>query len=444
MKKNYLAILVFVLLLSVSLALAGGQREAQAASGGEEVLKTGGDVTLVGWPYAIDYVKQLIKDFEEQYNIPVEFISIPSGAKYNELLVVQFLAREPNDVVYIEDHNLGAYVNAGWVKPLNLYGPQDQIDKLKGLIQKSFIDLWTINGDLYGLPYYQAVWIPIYNKEIFTKAGISEFPSTWEELKEACLEIKKQGIMEYPMTLTLGQTWANKLQLISMVFSLGGSMFNADHDPIFDKPDSAFRTAMDWILDGLYVSEIINKKSLETNSDENWRVFAEGQSAVTMLQSYYFAQVFDKSLSKVTENALLAMMPGTTHEAVTWTRGFGISAFTDAADKVWDLIDFLGGAGKDGSFYARKGWMLNLGLDSGYTHLWNDPDIRKGMNYIGEENINMLREQSKLSRSFLQPVSWMAAWVGDLEREIGRALVKEITVDEAINNLISSWERKKQ
>ena len=444
MKKNYLVIVVFVLLLSVSLAFVGGQSEVQAASGGEEALKTGGDLTIVGWPYAVDYVKELIRDFEEEYNIPAEFVSIPSGAKYNELLVVQFLAREPNDVIYIEDHNLGAYVNAGWIKPLNVCGPQDQIDKLKGMIQDSFNSVWTINGDLYGLPYYQAVWIPIYNKEIFTKAEISEFPSTWEDLKEACLEIKKRGIVEYPMTLTLAQTWANKLQLASMVFSIGGSMFNADYDPIFDKPDSAFRTAMDWLLDGLYVSKIINIKSLETNSDENWRVFAEGQSAVTMLQSYYAAQIFDKSLSKVTENASLAMMPGTTHEVMTWTRGFGVSAFTDAADKVWDLIDFLGGDGKDGSFYARKGWMAKLGLDSGYAHLWNDPDVREGMKNIGEENINITREQSKLSRSFLQPVPWMAAWIGDLEREISRALVKEITVDEAIKNLTSSWEKKKR
>ena len=138
-------------------------------------------------------------------------------------------------------------------------------------------------------------------------------------------------------------------------------------------------------------------------------------------------------------------MPGKTHETMTWTRGFGVSAFTDAADRVWDLIDFLGGDGKDGSFYARKGWMSNLGLDSGYGHLWNDPDVREGLTKkISEESINITREQTKLSRSFVQPVPWMAAWVVDLEREISRALVKEISVDEAIKNLTSSWEKKKQ
>lgn len=438
MKKNYLAIVVFVLLLSVSLVFTSGQSEVQAASGG--------DLTMVGWAYAVDYVKELIQDFEKEYNIPAEFVSLPTGAKYNELLVAKFLAHEPVDVVYIEDHNLGAYIGAGWIKPLNVYGSQDQIDKLKGILQDSFTSTWTVNGDLYALPYYQAVWVPIYNKEIFAKAGVSEFPSTWEDLKKACLEIKKQGFLEYPMTISLGQTWVDKMQLASMVFSLGGSMFNADGVPVFDKPDSAFRIAMDWLLDGLYVSKIINIKSLETNEDENWRVFAEGQSAVTMFPSYRAAQIFDKSLSKVTENASLAIMPGTTHETMTWTRGFGVSAFADAdADRVWDLLNFLGGEGKDGSFYARKGWMSTLGLDSGYGHLWNDPDVREGLaKKIGEESINITREQTKLSRSFIQPVPWMAAWVVDLEREISRALVKEISVDESIKNLTLSWEKKKQ
>ena len=437
MKKNYLVIVVFVLLLSVSLVFTSGQSEVQAASGG--------DLTMVGWAYAVDYVKELIQNFEKEYNIPAEFVSLPTGAKYNELLVAKFLAHEPVDVVYIEDHNLGAYIEAGWIKPLSVYGPQDQIDKLKDILQDSFTSTWTVNGDLYALPYYQAVWIPIYNKEIFAKAGVSEFPSTWEDLKKACLEIKKQGLLEYPMTISLGQTWVDKMQLASMVFSLGGSMFNADSVPVFDKPDSAFRIAMDWLLDGLYVSKIINIKSLETNESENWRIFAEGQSAVTMLPSYRQAQIFDKSLSKVTENASVAIMPGKTHETMTWTRGFGVSAFTDAADRVWDLIDFLGGDGKDGSFYARKGWMSNLGLDSGYGHLWNDPDVREGLTKkISEESINITREQTKLSRSFVQPVPWMAAWVVDLEREISRALVKEISVDEAIKNLTSSWEKKKQ
>ena len=443
MKKNYMVIVVFVLLLSALFAFAGGQSEVQAASGGEEALKTGGDLTMVGWAYAVDYVKELVQDFEKEYNIPAEFLSLPTGPKYNELLVAKFLAREPIDVIYLEDHTLGTYIAAGWIKPLNVYAPQDEIDKLKGMVQDSFTSVWTVNGDLYALPYYQAVWIPMYNKEIFAKAGVSDFPSTWEDLKEACLEIKKRGLVEYPMTLSLGQTWVDKFQVASMVFSLGGSMFNADYDPVFDKPDSAFRTAMDWLLDGLYVSKIINIKSLETNEAENWRVFAEGHSAVTMLPSYRPAQIFDKSLSKVAENASLAMIPGTTHETMTWSRGFGVATFTDAADKVWDLIDFLGGDGKDGSFYARKGWMSNLFLDSGYTHLWNDPDVREGMKKFGEENMNILREQTKLSRSFILPVPWMAAWIVDFEREINRVLVKEITVDEAIKNLVSSWEKRR-
>ncbi|MCG2791176.1 MAG: hypothetical protein L6305_05440, partial [Actinomycetia bacterium] len=121
------------------------------------------------------------------------------------------------------------------------------------------------------------------------------------------------------------------------------------------------------------------------------------------------------------------------------------NAILNVKSTTCQLCNYPGFKKKDGSFYARKGWMSTLGLDSGYSHLWNDPDVREGLaKKIGEESINITREQTKLSRSFIQPVPWMSAWVVDLEREISRALVKEISVDESIKNLTLSWEKKKQ
>ena len=333
-------------------------------------------LTLVGWAYAPDYAKSLLQQFTDEYGTEATFDGLPSGATYSQLLATKFLSREPIDVLYLEDFSLTPFIASGWVKPLSDFAPAGAIDALEQKMTPSFVSAWTVNGELYALPYYQTVWLPVYNKDIFAKAGIDAFPDSWEGLKQAALKIKQAGILDYPITLPIGNTWTDKYQLFSMVFSQGGSMFDDKLNTVFDQPDSAFRNSMNWLLDGIYTSNFINPKSLETNEDDNWRAFAEGQSAITMIPGYRAAQVFDSSVSKVSDAAALALTPGTTHETVAWSRGYVIGAYENAPDdQVWQLIDFLGGSGKDNAYPGRRGWMQNYFLDSGYSFMWNEPDV---------------------------------------------------------------------
>ena len=44
----------------------------------------------------------------------------------------------------------------------------------------------TIDGEITSIPFEKAGAVFYYNKEVFEKAGITEFPKTWDELLEAC------------------------------------------------------------------------------------------------------------------------------------------------------------------------------------------------------------------------------------------------------------------
>lgn len=422
MKRRFATLLAF-------LGLAGGLFSFAAAE----------SLTLVGWAYAPDYAKSLVQQFTSEYGIQATFDGLPSGATYSQLLATKFLSREPIDVLYLEDFSLTPFIASGWLKPLADFAPAGAIDALEQKMTPSFVSAWTVNGKLYALPYYQTVWLPIYNKDMFAKAGIDAFPTTWEGLKQAALKIKQAGILTYPITLPIGNTWTDKYQLFSMVYSQGGAMFDGQLNPVFDQPDSAFRASMTWLLDGLYTSEFINPKSLETNEADNWRAFAEGQSAITMIPGYRAAQVFDASVSKVSDVAALAMTPGSTHDTVAWSRGYVIGAYENATnDQVWQLIDFLGGSGKNDSYPGRRGWMQNYFLDSGYSFMWNEPSVNAALSKRFGPNVDIIKEQTASSKSLPQ-APWMASWVLNSEQEINRALTREISVDQAIANLTKSW-----
>ena len=79
-------------------------------------------------------------------------------------------------MLYLEDFSLTPFVALGWVEPLSDFAPAGAIDALEKQMTPSFVSAWTVNGDRYALPYYRTVWLPIYNKDIFAKAGSIRSP----------------------------------------------------------------------------------------------------------------------------------------------------------------------------------------------------------------------------------------------------------------------------
>ena len=62
---------------------------------------------------------------------------------------------------------------------------------LDGDLVAGLKDAGTVDGKLYGMPWYAGIRSFLYNKDIFAKAGITTPPATWAELKDAVAKIKK-------------------------------------------------------------------------------------------------------------------------------------------------------------------------------------------------------------------------------------------------------------
>lgn len=73
----------------------------------------------------------------------------------------------------------------------------DLTDKLSDTVttqMASSLSSITYDGKIYGVPVTVqpgGIW---YSKDLFEQAGITEVPTTFEELKEACLKLKEAGI----------------------------------------------------------------------------------------------------------------------------------------------------------------------------------------------------------------------------------------------------------
>ena len=88
---------------------------------------------------------------------------------------------------------MDSYMSAGILEPLNKY--TDEWDEW-GDFTKEYVDMFTKDGNVYGIPNLVAPMLFAYNKTLFEEAGIkAEDIVTWDDFIEAGKVLKdKTGV----------------------------------------------------------------------------------------------------------------------------------------------------------------------------------------------------------------------------------------------------------
>ena len=95
-------------------------------------------------------------------------------------MVALFNARTQADAFYVRDTNLGAWVEAGWLQPI------DGMPKLEELNDDIFPfnrEAMFYKGKQYGTPYYGDIYVYMFDKKTAAKAGVKVPPVTLDQLK---------------------------------------------------------------------------------------------------------------------------------------------------------------------------------------------------------------------------------------------------------------------
>jgi multiple sugar transport system substrate-binding protein len=89
-----------------------------------------------------------------------------------------------------------------------------------------------VDGTAYGVPWYVETRVLYYRTDIAEKAGITEPPTTWDELKEMAVAMKEQGGARYGISLSPN----NWQELLPFVWQNGGEAASEDGFS-FDSPE---------------------------------------------------------------------------------------------------------------------------------------------------------------------------------------------------------------
>ncbi|MFG1914799.1 extracellular solute-binding protein [Micromonospora sp. NPDC048898] len=123
-------------------------------------------------------------------------------------------------------------VDAGLVKDLT-----DDVKPWIGGLLPAAMEPYTIDGKIYGVPFDIGMVGFWYNKDLFTRAGITAAPTTWTGLLDAVRKLKGAGIT--PIALAGKDKWPAHFYWSYLAMRIGGkdALGKAVTDKNFDSPD---------------------------------------------------------------------------------------------------------------------------------------------------------------------------------------------------------------
>ncbi|GAA2179764.1 sugar ABC transporter substrate-binding protein [Brooklawnia cerclae] len=188
MKKLLLGLTAGVMAFGLA-ACSGGTPGTDASSSGGKI---GEGKTLTVWimegtnPDATAFFDQVKTSFKDSTGADVDIEMVPWASAKDKFATAIAGGTTP-DVAEVGTTWTPEFADAGALVDLT---DRVEADGLTDDLVDSLVDAGTVDGSLYGMPWYAGVRAFLYNKEIFEKAGVSE-PTNWDELTEAVTKIKE-------------------------------------------------------------------------------------------------------------------------------------------------------------------------------------------------------------------------------------------------------------
>ena len=224
MKKRIMAMLLSVAMVATMLAGCGSSDSAAssdaAAPAAKEEAKeeaaASGDVQEITWMFWDDLnatedlislgykdtIERFNKDYEGVYHVtPITTNLEEYYAKLNALVAA---GETPDCFIVSPGPNLDVYVEPGITADLTDYLKADGwIDTFNG--GEGAFSQQTYDGKIHAIPLNIAAACVFYNTEMFANAGITEMPTDWAGMLDACKKLSDAGYT--PLTISAGTAW---------------------------------------------------------------------------------------------------------------------------------------------------------------------------------------------------------------------------------------------
>lgn len=307
---------------AMTLASCGFSGGSGGSSGGAQTLDlmvaSYSDNTKAEW-------QQIIKDFEAKNSGIKVNLDVESWTDINDVIKTRIQAQKQPDIL-----NIDAF--AGFAADDLLYPAKDIVSaSTLNDFQPAFNKNASIDGTQYGLPFIASARALFYNKDDFSKAGISAPPKTWAEFEDDAAKLKAAGVTPYGMPLGSEEAQA---ETAIWFYGAGGGYGDPKKLTIDSSENVEGATEMQKIINEGYTQP--NPGS--TNRTPLLNVFIQGQLGMQVGLPPTVGQIKDKNPS-----LQYGIAPIPTKDGSSFTLGVAdhLMAFKNKTDKTASIKKFL-------------------------------------------------------------------------------------------------------
>lgn len=243
-------------------------------------------------PQFEQYMTNLIAGFvKENPTAEVEWVDIPWGEMETKILTV-VAAKTAPDVVNLNPQFASKLAEKKALVDMNkAISAADQASYFPNIWKANQLDQVT-----FGLPWYVATDITIYNRDLFEKAGLdaAKPPQTFEELTKVAEQIKaKTGKYAFMLTMDGGQVLESMVQM-------GMKLLDANGKAAFN--DAAGKAAFAYWVN-LFEKQLIPREILTEGHRKAVELYQSGELAILLTGPQFLQSVAKNApeIAKVTD-----------------------------------------------------------------------------------------------------------------------------------------------
>lgn len=325
--------------------------------------------------------------------------------------VTGFMSGDAADVMYTVNSVLYDLISQGFLLDLNAYWTEEEI------ADENYWDITEYDGKHYYVPFVGAGGFRCYcyNMDILKAAGVTELPTTWDELLDVCEKVHTANPDVYTFLLPMtGNNNAAHYSFNMFLYQAGGSLMNEANDA-YTLNTEAGKEALSYLktlVDKGYIStDCLGMEEANTND-----LFVEGKAAISIISQPYtiMGDAFEWACSTEMANQKSAV-----YNAVDTIAVNANSANKEAAVA---LMKFM-----------RSAEVMQAYADEGFYQ--NGPILKSYPNLLSDDP-HMTEVNAHPERSMIMPIGPQLSTVYEsIKTNVQLVVMGSSTVEEALENM---------
>lgn len=277
-------------------------------------------------------IQSFIPAFTEKTGITVNVTEVPYGEAHQKLLLSVQQGQGQYDVAQFDNTFLAPYGAAGTMQPLDTWIGASAEYNISDFAQGQQ-DYGKYNGETLGLTLSTEPMILWYRTDLFEELGL-KVPATWEEYAANAKAIQESGKGSGNI---LGWGPNSSWWFMTLVWSFGGSLYDADLNPTVNSPEAVaavtfFKDMLAYAPDG----------AISATGDDVTNKFLSTDIGMMVQYSGYWGMALDPNSNMHAGKIGTAKMPMGAAD-ITHLAGWNIGIPKDAKnpEAAWQFLEFV-------------------------------------------------------------------------------------------------------